>query len=171
MISIVVAYGANGVIGHKGLLPWRLPSDLRRFREITTGGTVIMGRKTFESLPPQHRPLRDRHNVAISANAAFRPPEVEVHPSLQSALATHGEECFVIGGQSVYAQAVEHAQRVYATEVAASPPGDAFFPALSPEDWRCAQESDPIEENGHRFVFRVYERTGNPAPPASVSAS
>jgi dihydrofolate reductase len=157
VISIVVAHGANGVIGDKGQLPWRLPSDLRRFRALTTGGTVVMGRKTFESLPPQHRPLRDRHNVVVSANPAFRPPGVEVHTSISSALEAH-PDCFVIGGSSIYAQALELVGRVYATEVDAAPPGDAFFPGLSPEGWRCVEESDPIVENNHRFVFRVYER-------------
>jgi dihydrofolate reductase len=158
VISIVVAHGANGVIGDKGQLPWRLPSDLRRFRELTVGGTVVMGRKTFESLPPQHRPLSGRHNVVVSANPAFRPPDVEVHPSLASALEAH-PDCFAIGGSSIYAQALELADRVYATEVDASPPGDAFFPGLSPEGWRCVEESDPIVENDYRFVFRVYERS------------
>jgi dihydrofolate reductase len=165
VISIVVAHGANGVIGDKGQLPWRLPSDLRRFRELTTGGTVVMGRKTFESLPPKHRPLRDRHNVVVSANPAFRPPDVEVHTSLSSALVAH-PTCFVIGGSSIYAQTLELADRVYATEVDAAPPGDAFFPGLSPEGWRCVEELDPIVENRHRFVFRVYERN-NTTQPAS----
>lgn len=163
MISIVVAYGANGVIGEAGQLPWRLPSDLRRFRELTTGATVVMGRKTFESLPPKHRPLRDRHNVVVSANPAFRPPDVEAHTSLSSALAAH-PHCFVIGGSSIYAQALELAERVYATEVDASPPGDAFFPGLSPESWRCVEECDPIVENDHRFVFKVYERNDATQP-------
>ncbi len=165
MISIVVAHGANGVIGDKGQLPWRLPSDLRRFRKLTTGGTVVMGRKTFESLPPQHRPLRDRHNVVVSANPAFRPPDVEVHTSLESALAAH-PDCFVIGGSSIYAQALEIANRVYATEVDAAPPGDAFFPGLSPEGWRCVEESDPVVEKDHRFVFRVYERDDTTPTPS-----
>jgi dihydrofolate reductase len=164
MISIVVAHGANGVIGEEGQLPWRLPSDLRRFRELTVGGTVIMGRKTFESLPPQHRPLRDRHNVVVSANPAFSPPDVEVHTSLFSALAAH-PHCFVIGGSSIYTQALELADRVYTTELDAAPPGDAFFPGLPPEDWRCVEDGEPIVENDHRFVFRVYERSDTPHGP------
>lgn len=169
MISIVVAYGANGVIGRQGQLPWRLPSDLRRFRELTVGGTVVMGRKTFESLPPQHRPLRDRLNVVVSSNPAFRPPGVEVHTSLSSALSAH-PDCFVIGGSSIYAQALELAGRVYATEVDAAPPGDAFFPTLSPEEWRCVEEGDPIVENDHRFVFRVYDRTTRTAHSSTAAS-
>jgi dihydrofolate reductase len=171
VISIVVAYGANGAIGHEGRLPWRLPSDLRRFRELTLGGTVLMGRKTFESLPPRHRPLRDRHNVVVSANPEFRPPGVEVHTTLRAALAAHGGDCFVIGGASIYAQALGHARRVYATEVDASPAGDAFFPALSRRDWRCVQEGDTIVESNHRFAFRVYERNNDPTPPGTMDAS
>jgi len=182
VISIVVAYGVNGAIGHRGRLPWRLPSDLRRFRELTVGNTVVMGRRTFEGLPPQHRPLRERRNVVISANPGFRPPGVdtapgaaeleihaspgcspaatalEVHTSLESALAAHGSDCFVIGGESIYEQALPLADRVYATRVEASPEADAFFPELSPEEWRCVEESEPIVENDHTFVFRVYDR-------------
>jgi dihydrofolate reductase len=191
VISIVVAYGSNGAIGYRGRLPWRLPSDLRRFRELTAGNTVVMGRRTFEGLPPQHRPLRDRHNVVISANPDFRPPGVdmvpgaaeleihaslgsspaatalEIHTSLDSALAAHGSDCFVIGGASIYEQALPLAGRVYATRVEASPEADAFFPELSPEDWRCVEEGDPIVENHHRFVFRIFERNTASASPAS----
>jgi dihydrofolate reductase/diadenosine tetraphosphate (Ap4A) HIT family hydrolase len=166
VISIVVARAANGAIGHRGQLPWRLPSDLRRFRALTLGHTVVMGRKTYESLPPQHRPLRERHNVVVSANPAFRPPDVEVHGTLQAALAAHGEDCFVIGGGSIYAQALEHSDRVYATEVDASPAGDAFFPELSPQEWRCVEEGEPLFEDDHRFAFCVYERNIHPTPPA-----
>jgi dihydrofolate reductase len=158
VVSIVVAYGANQVIGDRGRLPWTLPSDLRRFRELTIGQTVVMGRRTFESLPPAHRPLRDRHNVVISSNPDFRPPDVEVHTSLDSALAAHGHSCFVIGGGSIYTQAMPHADRVYATRVDAQPPGDAFFPVLSCEDWDCVEECDPIVENDHTFVFCTYDR-------------
>jgi dihydrofolate reductase len=101
----------------------------------------------------------------VSANPAFRPPDVEVHTSVSSALGAH-PECFVIGGSSIYAQALELAGRVFATEVDAAPPGDAFFPGLSPDGWRCVEEADPIVENDHRFVFRVYERNDTtPATP------
>src|SRR5579871_1998316 len=98
MVSIVVAYASNGVIVRGGQLPWRLPSDLRRFRELTIGGTVLMGRKTFQSLPAAHRPLRERRNVVLSADPDLQAPGAEVHDSLRAALAACGEECFVIGG-------------------------------------------------------------------------
>jgi dihydrofolate reductase len=169
VLSIVVAHSANHVIGYRGELPWHLPSDLRRFRELTIGHTVVMGRKTYESLPPAHRPLRERRNVAISSNPRFRPPGVEVHPSLDSALAAwrapagdpaqNDGHCFVIGGASIYTQAMAHAERIYATQIEGHVRGDAFFPEISSAEWRCIEESDPIAENDHVFVCRTYERT------------
>jgi dihydrofolate reductase len=158
VLSLVVAHAENRAIGYRGELPWRLPSDLRHFRELTIGHTVLMGRRTFESLPPAHRPLRERRNIVLSANPSFRPQQVEVHADLDSALRACGVGCFVIGGASVYEQALPLADRIYATAVAASPPGDVFFPVLAPEEWHCVQESEPMCENELEFVFRVYER-------------
>jgi dihydrofolate reductase len=201
MLAIVVAYGSNRAIGYRGELPWRLPSDLRRFRELTVGATVVMGRRTYESLPSKHRPLRERHNVVLSANPDFTAaqtdtvpgtvgpridasagphgrcergasralPGLEVHTSLDSALAAHGRDCFVIGGASIYAQALPLAERVYATHVEASPQGDAFFPELPPGEWRCVEDGEPIVENGHRLVFRTFQRA-RPAPMAAPLA-
>jgi dihydrofolate reductase len=159
VLSIIVAHARNGVIGHRGELPWRLPSDLRRFRELTLGGTVLMGRRTFESLPAAHRPLRERRNLVISSDPDFAAAaEAEVHTGLDAALAACGRSCFVIGGSSVYAQALDLADRVYATEIDAEPQGDTFFTALAAEHWLCVEESEPLHENGHTFVFRVYDR-------------
>ncbi len=158
MLSIVVAQASNRVIGHRGELPWRLPSDLRHFRALTIGHTVLMGRRTFESLPDAHRPLAERRNLVVSSNPELRPANVGVYTSLDGALRACGGDCFVIGGGSVYAQALPRADRVYATEIDASPPGDVFFPALEPAEWRCVQESEPISENDLSFVFRIYDR-------------
>jgi dihydrofolate reductase len=158
VLAIVVAHAENRAIGYRGGLPWRLPSDLRHFRELTIGHTVLMGRRTFQSLPDAHRPLRERRNVAISANPEFRPAGVEVHANLDTALRACGEDCFVIGGASIYEQTLPLADRIYATHVQASPPGDVFFPALAPEDWRCVQTSEPMFENDLSFVFCTYER-------------
>lgn len=157
MISIVVAHASNGVIGRDGALPWRLPSDLRRFREITTGGAVVMGRRTFESIPDAFRPLPERRNIVLSSDPSYEAKGAEVFGSLDAALASCPEGCFVIGGGETYIQALPLASRVYATHVEAEVDGDAFFPELDP-DWRCVETSEPIEENDHRFTFRVYER-------------
>jgi dihydrofolate reductase len=158
VLSIVVAYARNGVIGYHGQLPWRLPSDLRHFRELTLGGTVLMGRRTFESLPAAQRPLRERRNLVISANPDFDAAGAEVHTSLAAALQACERRCFVIGGSSVYAQVIGLAERVYATEIQDEPPGDTFFPALASSEWHCVQESAPQRENEHAFIFRTYER-------------
>lgn len=158
MVSIVVAHASNRVIGHKGALPWRLPSDLRRFRELTIGGVVLMGRRTFESLPAAHRPLRERRNLVVSSNPGLDAPGAEVHASLDAALGACGADCFVIGGGVVYEQVLPRAQRVYATYVDTVAEGDVFFPTLAPEQWRCVQESEPLHENDLTFVFRTYDR-------------
>jgi dihydrofolate reductase len=159
MVSLVVARAANGAIGRGGGLPWRLPSDLRRFRELTSGGTVVMGRRTYESLPQAFRPLPERRNIVLSGRAGYAAPGAEVHDALARALAACGGECFVIGGERVYRQALPLAARAYVTEVEEEVDGDAFFPELPGEEWRCAERGQPLRENGRRFSFCVYERT------------
>ena len=158
MISIVVAHSRNRCIGRDGDLPWRLPQDLRRFRELTTGGTVIMGRRTYESLPAAFRPLPDRRNVVLSRDPSFSAEGADVFADLDSALASCSGPCFVVGGGEVYAQALARADRVEATFVDAEVDGDAFFPALDEERWRCVAESEPLEENGLPFRFRTFAR-------------
>lgn len=154
MISLVVARSRNGVIGRDGGLPWRLPTDMRFFRELTTGGTVVMGRRTFESIPERFRPLPDRRNLVLSSDPGLVLDGAEVLPGLDAA----PSECFVIGGGVAYREALPRAGRVYATEIEADVDGDAFFPELPEDEWRCVQESDVHEENGYRFRFKTYER-------------
>ena len=151
MIALVVAYSANRVIGRDGGLPWHLPTDLRRFKRLTSGGTVVMGRRTWDSLPDRFRPLPGRRNVVVSRNGCDAP---EVCRSVEDALRG---DCFVIGGGEVYAQALAHADRVHATEVDAVVDGDVHMPELGP-GWRETGRSEPIAENGHVFSFVTYER-------------
>jgi dihydrofolate reductase len=158
MVEIVVARAGNGVIGRGGALPWRLPSDMRRFRELTSGHAVVMGRRTFESIPDRFRPLADRRNLVLSAKPGWRAPGAEVFPDLAAALDACERDCFVIGGERTYREALAIAERVYATEVEGEIDGDVFFPALSEEEWRCVRQSERIVENEHGFSFRVYER-------------
>ena len=163
MISIVVAHSRNGVIGRDGDLPWRLPTDMRRFRELTTGGTVLMGRRTYESIPERFRPLPERRNLVLSSNPSYRPDGAEVFGDLGSALgACGGDGCFVIGGGVTYAEALPLAQRVYATVVDADVDGDTFFPPLPESDWRCVERSERIVENDYGFTFDLYERRAAP---------
>ncbi|MDQ3742188.1 MAG: dihydrofolate reductase [Actinomycetota bacterium] len=143
MVAIVVAHSRNRVIGRDGGLPWHLPTDLKRFKELTTGATVVMGRKTYESIPERFRPLPGRRNVVVSRSGL----------RLEEALT---DACFVIGGGEVYAQALPHADRVYATEIDADVDGDAFFPELA--GFREVERSEPVEENGHVFRFVTYDR-------------
>jgi dihydrofolate reductase len=168
--SIVVAFAENRGIGYRGQLPWRLPSDLRRFRELTLGGTVLMGRKTYESLPDAYRPLPGRRNVVVSANrrldmaphaalgASEHGTSVELCESIDAGLRVCGSDCFVIGGGSVYEQTLPLAERVYATLVHGAPASDTFFPELSPDQWQRSELGAQLHENGHTFRFAVYDR-------------
>jgi dihydrofolate reductase len=157
VISVVVAYAANRVIGRDGDLPWHLPSDMRHFRELTTGGTVVMGRKTYASIPERFRPLPGRRNLVLS-RSGFAAAGAESFASLPAALAAAGGDCFVIGGGATYAEALPLAARVYATEVEGDVDGDTVFPPLDPAVWACVSEGERVAENDHAFTIRVYER-------------
>jgi dihydrofolate reductase len=158
MIEIVVAHARNRVIGRQGSLPWRLPRDMRHFRELTTGGTVLMGRKTFNSIPDAFRPLPDRRNLVLSTDPAFAPPGAEVFGGLEGALEACAGECFVIGGEVTYRETLPICQRIHATEIEAEIEGDALFPELSAGEWACVEESPSMLENELSFTFRTYER-------------
>jgi dihydrofolate reductase len=162
-VEIVVAFAGNGVIGRDGGLPWHLPSDMRRFRELTSGRAVIMGRRTYESLPERFRPLPNRRNLVLSSKSGWRAEGAEVFPDLPSALEACGGDCCVIGGEVAYRDALAIAERVYATEVEGDVDGDARFPALAEGEWRRVQQSERLVENDHGFTFCVYERAAEPA--------
>jgi dihydrofolate reductase len=156
VIACVVAHSSNRVIGRDGDLPWHLPADMRRFRELTSGHAVVMGRKTYESLPDRFRPLPNRRNLVLSRDPGYAAPGAEVFGDLASALAACEGDCFVIGGGATYAEALAVADRVYATEIDAEVDGDTYFPELS--GWREVEVSEPTAENGHTFSFRTYVR-------------
>ena len=158
MVAIVVAYARNGVIGRDGGLPWHLPADLRHFRELTTGHAVLMGRRTFQSLPDAFRPLPGRRNLVLSGDPAYAPAGAEVFASLEAALAACDGDCFVIGGGLTYRAALPRADRVFATRVLADVEGDTTFPALAEDDWHCVRRSQALTENDHAFEFLLYER-------------
>lgn len=158
MISIVVAHSTNMVIGRKGSLPWRLPSDLKRFKDITIGGTVVMGRKTFESLPENVRPLPDRRNLVLSGQPGFAVDGAEVFDSLDRALQACQGECFIVGGGATYAESLAHAEKVFATEIHREVEGDTYFPELSRTQWACTETEPEIVENDLAFSFKTYAR-------------
>ncbi|KAA0573441.1 dihydrofolate reductase [Azospirillum sp. Sh1] len=162
IVSIIAAVALNGVIGSKGKLPWHLPSDLKRFRELTIGKPIIMGRKTWESLPDGRLPFRT--NIVVSSQAhraAFIPAPDFVMPSLEAALdlvrrAGEGEAC-IIGGGEIYKQALPLADRVHLTRVSLHPEGDATFP-ISPwmPGFKQTLESGWLIENGIQFRYELY---------------
>ena len=156
-LRLVWAQDADGVIGADGDLPWDLPEDRRLFRALTTGATVVMGRRTWESLPERFRPLPGRRNIVLSADPSYRADGAEVVRDLGAALAG---DCFVVGGGAVCAQALPRADRVYATELEAVIEGDTFFPTLPAAEWRCVERGERIVENGHAYRFAVHDRVG-----------
>jgi dihydrofolate reductase len=158
VIAIVVAHSANRVIGREGELPWRLPADMRRFRELTSGHTVLMGRRTYESLPDAFRPLPGRRNLVLSSDPAYRAGGAEVFGSLPEALAACEGDCFVIGGEVTYRDALPLCERLYATEIDAEFEGDAYFPDVDPAQWQLVEEGERRVENDLGYAFRTYER-------------
>lgn len=159
MISIIVAVAENGVIGSGNRMPWHISEDLRRFKSITTGHPVVMGRKTFESLG---RPLPNRTNVVITRNPAYAAEGATVVGSLEEALAMFPaeEEVFVIGGGEIYRQAMDIADRLYITRVCEAFEGDTVFPPVDETRW-CAtrEEHHPRGEKfPHAFTFIDYRR-------------
>ncbi len=161
-----VARGANGVIGANGGLPWRLKADLRIFRRVTMGKPLIMGRKTWESLPI--KPLPGRANIVLSRDGRFEPSGALVcedfHDAFQIARDQAEDdvqdEVCVIGGAALFEIALPKAKRLYLTEVDASPPGDVWFPPFNEADWReISRESHAAgPDDDHAFVFRTLER-------------
>lgn len=160
MISLIAAVARNRALGKDGQLLWHLPEDMRYFRETTRGKPVIMGRKTWESLPDVFRPLPGRRNIVISRNPAYDAPGATLAGSLEEAvrLAQDDAEVFVIGGAEIYRQALPLAQRLYLTEVARDFDADAFFPEFSASDWTEISRSAAKNGAGLDFTFAVYQR-------------
>ena len=158
-LALIVAVAANGVIGRDGKLPWHLPEDLRHFRVLTTGHSIIMGRRTWQSLP---RPLPDRQNIVVTRQSAFVADGALVVRSLTDALAAVQcpEPAFCIGGGELFRAAMPLARIAYVTEIASDVEGDAVFPALDPAHWREASRDThaPRETSGLAYAFVTYER-------------
>ena len=160
MISYVVAVSRNGVIGREGGLPWHISSDLKRFKEITMGKPVVMGRKTWESLP--RKPLPGRRNIVITRQPGFAPEGAEVAATAEEALRLAGDvpEVAVIGGGEVYRLFWPHVDRLYLTEVDLAVEGDTHFPSVDPAEWReVAREVHPKgEKDSAGFTLRTLDR-------------
>ncbi|TWH73822.1 dihydrofolate reductase [Modestobacter roseus] len=166
-LRMVWAQTTEGVIGADGALPWHLPEDLRLFKALTLGSTVVMGRRTWESLPPRYRPLPGRRNVVLST--ALDPAEVGV-PVVRSVadVLARDDDRWVIGGGAVYAAFAPHATEVVVTEVDAQLPGDTWAPPLGPE-WEPAVQQPAggwaTSSGGLRFRVSSWRRGAAPAGP------
>lgn len=159
-LALIAAVAANGVIGADNALPWRLPEDLKRFKALTLGHPVIMGRKTFESIG---RPLPGRRNIVVSRNREYAAAGCEVAASLEAALKScrnGSDEVFVIGGAQIYAEALPLAQRLYLTEIRAEFAGDARFPEYDRGAWRESAREPRRSDEGIGYDFTVYDRIG-----------
>lgn len=158
-VSLIAAVAENGVIGRNNALPWRLPADLRRFRRITMGHPIVMGRRSYEAIG---RPLPGRTNIVVTRRSDYTAPGCTVVHSLDEALAraAGAPETFVIGGAQLYAEALPRAHRLYLTRVHAEIPGDTLFPPVDWSPWREIErehhEADP--EHAHAYTFITFER-------------
>lgn len=164
-LALIVAVAENGVIGRAGALPWRLPADLQRFKQITMGGPIMMGRRTWESIG---RPLPGRTSIVVTRQPTWSTPfpEVRIAASLREAveLASRLEppptEAFVIGGAALYAEALPLADRLYVTRVHATVDGDVQFPTVDWSQWRrTSSASMPADErNQYATTLEIYDR-------------
>ena len=165
-IVLIVAVARNGVIGADGAIPWRLKTDMQRFKALTSGKPVVMGRKTFLSL---RRPLPGRTNIVVTRQVGYQPDGVLVISSFEAALdhaqeiakADRANEVMVGGGAEIYAQALPIADRLYITHVGAAPEGDAFFPQVDLAVWKESGmiEVPPNPNDSAAFRIKVYRRS------------
>lgn len=161
-LSIIVAAAENGVIGSGGDLPWRLSADLKRFKRLTMGHPVIMGRKTWESIG---RPLPGRQMIVVTRQADYQADGCAVAGNLPAACglasAASAEETFIIGGAEIYREALPLVDRLYLTRVHATVAGDKFFPDYDPSQWRLmsAERFAADDKNEYDTTFEIYEKT------------
>jgi dihydrofolate reductase len=159
-ISLVAAVARDGVIGRDNAIPWHLPEDARRFRALTMGHPVVMGRRTWESLPERFRPLPGRRNVVVTRNDAWHADGAERAASLDDALRLldGAPQVFVIGGAGLYAEALAVADELLVTEIDAEVQGDVFFPTWDPEAFHEESREPHVSEEGVAFAFVTYRR-------------
>lgn len=161
MISLVVAAANNNVIGKDNRLLWHLPNDMKFFKNVTWGMPVVMGRKTFESLG---KPLPGRKNIILSRRPGLHIEGTVVVKSMEDATFLVKEmevkEMMVIGGSEIFRMVFEKAGRIYLTRVDAAPEGDAYFPAVSPAEWKLVSKTDhkADERHAYNYSFQVWER-------------
>ena len=158
-INLIYARAANGVIGKNGALPWHLPEDLAHFKRLTLGWPVIMGRKTWDSLPARFRPLPGRANIVITRQRGWNDAGALPAASLAGALELCGQadEVWIIGGAQIFAEAAPLAHRIEVTEIAQEFDGDVFAPTPGTE-WFEAARDDRVSSTGLKFSFITYRK-------------
>jgi dihydrofolate reductase len=165
-VGLVWAQARGGVIGRDGTLPWHLPEDMAAFRQLTTGCTVVMGRRTWESLPERFRPLPGRRNVVLSRSVGWSAPGAEVETSVDDVLLKH-PDCWVIGGSGVYHALLPHAVRVVRTDVDLDVAGDTFAPDLD-AGWqlveRRPEQGWATSRTGLRYAVSEFSRGESVSP-------
>lgn len=168
-IVIIAAVASNGAIGRGNALLFNEPADQRHFRQTTLGCPVIMGRKTWDSLPARFRPLPGRRNLVVSRNAALRPDGADLAPDLAAALARVADapRAFVIGGAQLYAQALPLAHTLVLTEIDADLDGDAFFPDWDRSAFERTSSTEAVSAAGIPYRFATYRR--RPGAAASLA--
>ena len=159
MISLIAAMDKNHLIGKNNDLPWRLPADLAYFKKVTMGNTIVMGRKTFESIG---KPLPGRENVIVTSQQDYKVEGASIVHSIEELLQLDkdSKELFVIGGARLYEQTLAHADRLYLTEIQEQFEGDAYFPAIDEYKWSVVSKTEGVkdEKNPYTYYFTVYER-------------
>ncbi len=159
-LHLIFARAANGAIGKDGVMPWHLPEDLAHFKRTTLGSPVIMGRKTWQSLPPRFRPLPGRTNVVVTRQQDWQAEGTRVAHSLEEAIRLCGDvsNAWIIGGADIYAQALPLASTAVVTEIEADFAGDAFAPQFGPA-WKETQRERHVSSTGLKFSFVTYINT------------
>ncbi len=155
-VSLIVAASANNVIGVRGELPWRLPVDLKRFKQVTTGKPIVMGRLTWDSIG---RPLPNRQNIVISRNPDFTAVGCDIVASPDAAVVMAGDvdEVMIIGGSQLYREFLPRAQRIYLTRVAVDIEGDACFPELEDSEWHETSRESHAADEEHAYAFDIIQ--------------
>ncbi|MBY0487211.1 MAG: dihydrofolate reductase [Flavobacteriaceae bacterium] len=152
MITLIAAAGQNNALGKDNQLVWHLPNDFKRFKQITSGHYIIMGRKTFESFP---KPLPNRTHIIITRQKNYTAEGCLVVNSIEKAIeiAPKEEEIFIIGGAQIYTQSIDLADKIELTRVHANPEADAFFPEIDLQNWKLTFEEKHFKDEKHNFDF------------------
>ncbi len=149
-VTLIVAQASNHCIGKDGGLPWHIPEDLKHFRQCTMGKTVLMGRKTWESLPEKHRPLSGRKNVVITRDRSFIAEGATLFHNLEEALETlKNEDIWILGGAEIFKQSLPFAEKIELTQIHVPYEGDTFFPEISQGAWSIIKEE---KHDGYSFI-------------------